>query len=1425
MENQKNKRTTGMIRWFGSGTALILCLFLLGKNFAVEFGYQESSVPMYWVTDSIIYEAEDAVSNIAVASDPTRAGFTGTGYRNGFGATNHITYTVNMDSARTVRLHTRYAYSRNNANFHRYEVNGTDADTFRITTSGGWGKWQYSPDVVEVLLNQGINTIKHLPTATVDGGNADHLLVVYQKQVPDTDAPTVPQSLSTTSVSDKSVTIKWQAAVDNFELAGYNIYVDGVLKGTTSDIIYTITDLTPVTSYDITVSAFDASDNESPQSDILPVATLTEGLPTGVISPRKIFSGSGENTIIVYNVGDNSPDEDQSIDWNVSISDNTLLEFVRVDYDPQNTIAFIRVKEKGLIGSVEMVVTLTDPDGSSETSSTIEIAPYDYPGTVFSVLDVPQYLENGSSFNTVSVFDSLVPITTVPVGIQWENIELTVSASCVTSPPCNLYNDYAQFRWVGYIVAPETGEYTFQMVSTAGGTRLWLSNSSNYANAVIIANRPRGYPNNPASPAVGTISGNGNSIVTSNPVMLNAGQVYAYYGFSYRVHKDEGVINWSGPGLPAGMNPIGGEFSYAIFDTQKPSIPGNSSLNGLSSTRANISWSASTDNQVIDGYNIYVNGLLHQELSNLSRDITLENLVPDTKYSVFVTAKDRMGNESDPGNIITFTTWPEDNTPPQPVTNLMLVKAAGLAIQISWDPAIDNETSIYGYNVYLNDVLINESVLFDTTYVFRFLQPETSYNITVEAIDAGENTSSASLAASTIAFDPLGDNLDVKTGKVTFTRTPVSKTKGIGINANYTNGIVMNELHTNLLHALKPATLRWGAIEANRYSFSQFAGAGKPNNGFTIGKFIERAGEVGAIPNFTCGMNATTDWMTTDTRFDENTFLRFLEYINGPDATQGGQLRVAEGYTEPFLNKHELFIFEFGNEVWGSASHSSPIGSNYDTYVAEVRRVAAIMKASPHYDHDKIRLVYSTRRPALDMSFGLNEKTIKDDNGLVDWTGPSGYTTGNLSYDPELPADLSEIGYYNVVRGLAFRYLAGMDKSHIYEILNRGNGTPMQMYLYESNTTTNTYNGRLGQAVVSVDYYLAGMEKGAIPVIFHLTAGQWAITANEDNNRPLAMFQAAQLFNNHSKGDILTRSYESSFKIDVSHEGIKSSIDPVGAYSYVNDSGYSFVFMSRDFENDHYVELNLPEGVEFASSGNMYIVTGDHFSSRMSRIDTIPAIDIANKMIVKVPKYSMVMITVDGDNKELSDLPLAYIHYERANQIDIQGPTFMINEPNQMLEFSAVVLPADVWIKNVNWQLLQNTGGFTLQTLSNNRVRVRAPGILSNNFDHLILRATLVNDTTLFAEVQIDLDNLNNIRVEKITDDVVLYPNPASGMVNVMATEGSIITIYSAGGNLAKTTTSTSRNTQVDISDLKNGFYIVTIRNNSGVYRKPLIIE
>ena len=102
----------------------------------------------------------------------------------------------------------------------------------------------------------------------------------------DTQPPSVPTGLATTSVASGSVSLSWNASSDNVGVAGYTVYRNGTLYGTTGSSATTYTDTTvaPSTSYSYTVDAFDAAGNHSAQSSSLAVTTPA-GLPSNPYSP------------------------------------------------------------------------------------------------------------------------------------------------------------------------------------------------------------------------------------------------------------------------------------------------------------------------------------------------------------------------------------------------------------------------------------------------------------------------------------------------------------------------------------------------------------------------------------------------------------------------------------------------------------------------------------------------------------------------------------------------------------------------------------------------------------------------------------------------------------------------------------------------------------------------------------------------------------------------------------------------------------------------------------------------------------------------------------------------------------------------------------------------------------------------------------
>ncbi|WP_264538441.1 endonuclease [Flavobacterium sp. N1736] len=113
----------------------------------------------------------------------------------------------------------------------------------------------------------------------------------------DTQAPTTPTSLASTSKTATSITVAWTGSTDNVGVTGYDVYANSVLKTTVSGLSATITGLTASTSYSIYVKAKDAAGNASASSNTIAVTTNSSG--TGGSATDLLFSeyieGSGNN--------------------------------------------------------------------------------------------------------------------------------------------------------------------------------------------------------------------------------------------------------------------------------------------------------------------------------------------------------------------------------------------------------------------------------------------------------------------------------------------------------------------------------------------------------------------------------------------------------------------------------------------------------------------------------------------------------------------------------------------------------------------------------------------------------------------------------------------------------------------------------------------------------------------------------------------------------------------------------------------------------------------------------------------------------------------------------------------------------------------------------------------------------------------------
>lgn len=138
-------------------------------------------------------------------------------------------------------------------------------------------------------------------------------------------------------------------------------------------------------------------------------------------------------------------------------------------------------------------------------------------------------------------------------------------------------------------------------------------------------------------------------------------------------------------------------------DTQAPSAPSGLQVTAVSQSQLNISWTASTDNVGVAGYNVercqgsgcsnFVE--VYTPTSTSQNDTGLSS---GTLYRYRVRAHDSAGNLSSYSSIVENTTLSPDITVPSQPTNLQASASNPNNINITWTASTDN-IGVTGYNV------------------------------------------------------------------------------------------------------------------------------------------------------------------------------------------------------------------------------------------------------------------------------------------------------------------------------------------------------------------------------------------------------------------------------------------------------------------------------------------------------------------------------------------------------------------------------------------------------------------------------------------------------------------------------------------------------------------------------------------------------
>lgn len=104
--------------------------------------------------------------------------------------------------------------------------------------------------------------------------NPSFVNLVWGSTTSDTQAPSAPLNLVASNPTSNTIAVGWTASTDNIGVIGYDVYANGILKTTVSGIATTLTNLNPLTTYNLYVIAKDAAGNLSLQSNIATETTL-----------------------------------------------------------------------------------------------------------------------------------------------------------------------------------------------------------------------------------------------------------------------------------------------------------------------------------------------------------------------------------------------------------------------------------------------------------------------------------------------------------------------------------------------------------------------------------------------------------------------------------------------------------------------------------------------------------------------------------------------------------------------------------------------------------------------------------------------------------------------------------------------------------------------------------------------------------------------------------------------------------------------------------------------------------------------------------------------------------------------------------------------------------------------------------------------
>ena len=617
--------------------------------------------------------------------------------------------------------------------------------------------------------------------AVDEAGNIARAQAVEVVTLEDTEAPDAPTNVKASEVTETSAKITWTESTDNVEVAGYNLYYQGEdqeltlinTAGVIEETEYTLTGLTPETTYQIVVEAVDTSDNKAQANAVEVTTSKDTTAPTapGNVNVTEVTLTSAKIT------------------WTAS-TDNVKMAGYNLYYQGEDQELTL-INTAGVIEETEYTLTGLTP----ETTYQIVVEAVDEAGNIARARAVEVVTLEDTEAPDAPTNVKASEITETSAKITW-----TASTDNIKVAGYNIYVDDVQVNrdlvtGTEYTLTDLKAGSTYKVVVEAVDT----SNNTQKSEAGTVKTVDTTSPSVPSEVTVGNITHNSAEVtwqestdnvgVSGYNIYLNDKKVngetvkelkYELTGLEadteYRV-KVEAVDE-------AGNKAESREETFTTLeapDEEGPSAPTNVTASDVTETSVKITWTASTDNVEVAGYNIYVDGAKVNESLVTATEYMLTDLKAGTEYKVVVEAVDTSNNtqKSEAATVETV-----DITAPDAPTNVEASEITETGAKITWTASTDN-VEVAGYNIYVDEVKINESLVTVTEYTLTDLKAGTEYKVVVEAVDTSSNTqSSEAVTVKTVDTTKPSSPSEVAVGKITHNSAEVTwqeSTDNVGV--------------------------------------------------------------------------------------------------------------------------------------------------------------------------------------------------------------------------------------------------------------------------------------------------------------------------------------------------------------------------------------------------------------------------------------------------------------------------------------------------------------------------------------------------------------------------------------------------------------------------------------------------------------------